>query len=326
MSFILQPGVVGFTNLVNQTVPNDVVPVSYFLAQFGVNANIDVAFQPKGTGAILGQIPDSTIANGNKRGPKAVDFQLSRTAANQIAQASNSFIGAGTSNKNQSASGGIVAGDFNFVNGTDNFIGAGSGNTASNARAAVVTGANCIASAVDSMVLFGSQSVADATMSMAFGGNAITRGISGCWARQPNLISTAGDNQTVEYNLQRQTTIAAAFDLTTDGNAVSASNHPILPDTSAFKFKVDVLGFQSSSGDFYSKVFEGVITRGAGAATTVIQFGAAGTVLGNSAGAAAWTVTIAADVVRGGLAVTVQSNAVVSVKWGGTIVTKEMTI
>ena len=48
-------------------------------------ANVDFVIQPKGNGAILAQQPNGTTTGGNKRGGKAVDLQLYRTNATQVA-------------------------------------------------------------------------------------------------------------------------------------------------------------------------------------------------------------------------------------------------
>ena len=72
--------------------PNATVPV-HSLSGIGTETNIDVALVPKGTGAILGNIPDGTTTGGNKRGAYAVDLQLSRTHAGDVASSYGSIVG-----------------------------------------------------------------------------------------------------------------------------------------------------------------------------------------------------------------------------------------
>lgn len=327
MSFITSPGVVGFQNLQTQTVPNNIVPVSYFLGLSAGAANVDVAFSPKGTGAILGNIPDNAVTGGNKRGQYSVDLQVHRAAAADVASGSECVITGGFDNRCAGSQSVIGGGLSNVINATQSFIGSGQANNATGARNFIGSGAGNVTSANDAAVIFGSQCVADAFMSIAWGGNAICRGVKGANARAMGSISTAGDNQTVEYNLLANTVNAAAADVTSDGagGVNTANNHPILPNNSVFKFKVDVIGWNIVTNDYYVKQFEGIAIRGANAATTTIPVGAAGLVLGNSAGAALWTVTLSADTVFGGIALSVTGAAATNIRWGAVIVTKEVT-
>jgi hypothetical protein len=98
------------------------------------NANLVIA--PNGTGALIADIPDGTIAGGNARGNNSVDLQMSRTNVNQVAVANNSFIGGGANNSVNIAyganEGGVVVGGVgNTVGANYGFIGGGSGNSLS---------------------------------------------------------------------------------------------------------------------------------------------------------------------------------------------------
>lgn len=77
--------------------PNATVPV-HSLTAAGAETNIDVALIPKGTGAVLADIPDSTAAGGNKRGDQAVDWQTYRTSASHVASGAFSVLGGGAEN------------------------------------------------------------------------------------------------------------------------------------------------------------------------------------------------------------------------------------
>jgi hypothetical protein len=98
------------------------------------NANLVIA--PNGTGALIADIPDGTIAGGNARGNNSVDLQMSRTNVNQVAVANNSFIGGGANNSVNIAYGAneggvIVGGVGNTVGANYGFIGGGTGNSLS---------------------------------------------------------------------------------------------------------------------------------------------------------------------------------------------------
>jgi hypothetical protein len=77
------------------------------------NANLVIA--PNGTGALIASIPDGTVTGGNARGNNAVDLQMVRSAANQVASSNNSTIAGGVNNR---------------AYGIGVFIGGGSGNSA----------------------------------------------------------------------------------------------------------------------------------------------------------------------------------------------------
>jgi hypothetical protein len=87
----------GFTPTLNTTSPNGTVSVAYLLAT-GAQTNIDMALAPKGTGAVLADLPDSTATGGNKRGTNAVDFQTVRAAAAQVASGQSAVLVGGENN------------------------------------------------------------------------------------------------------------------------------------------------------------------------------------------------------------------------------------
>ncbi|MCF8347912.1 MAG: hypothetical protein K9G61_03785, partial [Bacteroidales bacterium] len=61
-------------------------------------SNVDFVIQPKGTGAIIAQQPDGTTAGGNLRGNLAVDLQLIRLDATQVASGIGAAILGGGNN------------------------------------------------------------------------------------------------------------------------------------------------------------------------------------------------------------------------------------
>lgn len=94
----------------SNSAPNATVPASLLVPQDAA-ANVDAVIQPKGSGAFLLQIPDNTSAGGNKRGDRAVDLQLQRSAASQVASGDGSFAWGirNTSDASYSSAGGIEA-------------------------------------------------------------------------------------------------------------------------------------------------------------------------------------------------------------------------
>jgi hypothetical protein len=73
-----------FTEAQNTTAPNATVPVDSLTAVTGTT-NGDFAIIPKGTGAFLLAIPDSTATGGDKRGANAIDLQTARVSAGRVA-------------------------------------------------------------------------------------------------------------------------------------------------------------------------------------------------------------------------------------------------
>jgi hypothetical protein len=107
-------------------------------------ANVNAAIIPKGTGAILVDMPDGTATGGNARGANAVDLQHSRSAATQVASGATSAIGGGLNNSALAARGVIGGGTTNTItSGDTSVIAGGSGNTinvAANGLSVIVGG------------------------------------------------------------------------------------------------------------------------------------------------------------------------------------------
>lgn len=161
-------GLTYFTEAQNTSAPNATVPVDSLTA-VSAATNADVAILPKGTGALLAAIPDSTITGGNKRGTNAIDLQTTRTNADQVASGNSSIV-IGTNSK-ASANQAVAIGTGALANQSSVALN-GYGN---------VTGANAIASGVGSFAVNGGlatnswsfamgRSSATGLCSFAFGG------------------------------------------------------------------------------------------------------------------------------------------------------------
>lgn len=161
-------GLTNFTDSSNSTTPNTTVNYSVLTA-IGTTTNIDIAIQPKGTGAFsVGPPADSTVTGGNKRGPNAVDLQRTRATATQVASGGSSFaagleniasgfnsvaigkgntasggnnvcVAVGTNNTN-SGNGAVIVGFNNVLNGDYTFTAGLSNNVNSSANNSIVVG------------------------------------------------------------------------------------------------------------------------------------------------------------------------------------------
>jgi len=161
-------GLTFFTESESTSSPNGTVYVDSLTAAASTT-NADVAIIPKGSGSLLTAIPDGTTTGGNKRGTYAIDLQMFRTNADQVASGSKS----------------IVIGANSKASATQ-AIAIGTGATSTNSGVSLssygnVTGATATAAGIGSFAVNGgsatgnwsfamARSVASGLCSFAFGG------------------------------------------------------------------------------------------------------------------------------------------------------------
>lgn len=110
-------GLTYFTEAQSTASPNATVNVDSLTA-VASTTDADFAILPKGNGALISQIPDSTTAGGNKRGIRAVDFQRNRVGATQVASGNESFIGGGSENMASGSQSASIGGYRNYATNT----------------------------------------------------------------------------------------------------------------------------------------------------------------------------------------------------------------
>jgi len=168
---------------VSPSSPNAAVPVVYFTAT-NAATNVDAAILPKGTGAFTLAIADGTATGGNKRGTYAVDLQLSRVAATNVASGNYSFTagyGNTTSGIYSVAVGyiNVSTSDTSICLGANNTssgvvsVAIGYFNTASASYSTSIGGRNNTASGTDSVVFGGSYGTTRSAYGFVYGGNSI---------------------------------------------------------------------------------------------------------------------------------------------------------
>jgi hypothetical protein len=191
------------------TSPNNTVP-AHQIIPVGTESNIDFVIAPKGTGAIIANLPIS--GNNDKRGQRAVDLQMQRSNADEVAKGPNSVIAGGRNNKITSAgtqsviAGGltnsvsgstaaIVGGQLNTASGISSFIGGGIDNDAIADLASVAGGQYNIASSQLSFIgggdnnsvygsngsIVGGQSNSIVSGTHGFIGSGLTNSLSGTY-------------------------------------------------------------------------------------------------------------------------------------------------
>lgn len=333
---ILQTGaaaaaLVNWVESISTTAPNTPTSAVSFAA-IGAATNIDAVVSPKGTGALLAQVPDSTATAGNKRGARAVDWQSQRQTAAQVASGANSFIGNGERNSATQPRSGVVCGisgsatgqnaivgggNTNTASGTDAFVGAGNTNTASGLQSGVGSGQSGLASGICSFVVNGREMQATGAYSTALSGmRGTTRGVAGSWVHGMVFSTGLGAIQAQGYLLSRQTTDATATLVTSDsGTTAIVTNQIILPNNSAYLVSGRVLARQATTGDIKTFTFEASITRGATAATTAIFGTPAVGVTSMAVGADMWQLTFAADTTLGALRINVSGDIGKTITW-----------
>lgn len=238
----------------------------------------------------------------------------------------------------------ICGGSTNTITGGNSFIGGvmsniasnlavvcgGSYNTASGMISMVAGGQSGIASGYIASVLGGESNTASGTKSATIGANyGSTRGISGCIASGSGAsilpAYNRGQAQLVMLIIGKQTTDASATVLVSDTAAPSTTNQIILPNNSAYYFRGECVAGKTAAGDAKGWYIEGVIKRGANAASTVLVGTPTVTSLYADAGATTWNLTATADITNGGLAITATGQAATTIQWVAQIRTTEMT-
>jgi hypothetical protein len=273
--------------------------------------------------------------------------------------AAGGFIGGGSSNAVTSTYGAVVGGLSNTASGQYAAVVGGSSNTASNSYSATVGGSSNTASGQSSAVVGGETSASSGTYSAILGGsfntaNATNASVVGGQSNTANsnsgivaggrsgttrliqgntvlpasaapISATAGVQQLATLLLGRQTTDATATVLASNSSAASTTNQVILPNNSAYTFQGTCIANVTGGGNTSGWKFEGVIKRGANAASTALVAAVTPTVIAQDAGASTWVLAITADTTNGGIAVTVTGQAATTIRWVVQIETTEVT-
>ena len=261
---------------------------------------------------------------------------------NNQATGSYSFIGgggdAGTAANRNVASGDwstVVGGIKNTASGPASFVGGGgsdgtniSGNTAGGTSSSVVGGYGNNATNIYSFVGAGAFNTANGNLSfIGSGGYGNARGIVGYHvfpACNAPISGTSGVQQSALLVLAKQTTDATATALTSNTAGATTNNQVILPNNSAYFFTGEVISGVTGGGNTKGWTIEGVIKRGANAASTTLV-GVTVTSMYADVGAATWTMAVTADTTNGGLRVTFTGQASTTIRTVCQIRTTEMT-
>jgi hypothetical protein len=264
---------------------------------------------------------------------------------NNQATGSYSFIGgggdAGTAAQRNAATGDwstVVGGRNNLASGLASFVGGGgtSGDNNTNGNQATAQGSMILgglgnrATGQGSSVSAGWSNQANADFSsVLLGQYGTARSIQGNGIFSSNLANpfgfVLGSSQAGLLLIGAVTTDATATALRSNGGAASGTNQVILPNNSAYFFRGEVISGVTGGGDTKGWTIEGVIKRGANAASTALVGTPTVTSLYADAGAATWALAVTADTTNGGIRVTFTGQLATTIRTVCQIRTTEMT-
>ena len=267
-----------------------------------------------------------TAIGGNSSGSGSKALGSGSTAlGGSYASGDDSFaaaIGANTSTYGAKGGNSVAFGYLANASGSSTLaISTGNGATASGTGAIAIGGRNygLTASGAGSCAI-GDNVTATAEYAFAFGHRS-TSVIYGKMAYASGYFAAVGDGQTGTVVLRRATTDATASVLTSSGAAGATTNQVILPNNSAYAFTGIIVAKQSGSTNAASWKVEGMIVRGANAASTTLVFSTV-TPISNIP---LWTLALSVDTTNGGLAVTFTGAAATNIRTVATIQTSEVT-
>lgn len=229
------------------------------------------------TGALVVQMPDGTIANGNARGAFSVDFQVQRSAASKVVSGLRGFAqGRGNT---VSGNDGFASGDDNTVSGSSSMASGGSNNVSGSQAGAIgasltvggTWGFSCgNGNSSNGAYTFssGNNCTATNTGGQAHGNNATNRGIDFKFAYASGARSAQGDAQNGRMIIRATSTDATPGIATSNGSAAGTTNTDVLPNNSSFAFFGTAIARNTANNDSAMFTFKGLISRDASAAAT----------------------------------------------------------
>jgi hypothetical protein len=302
-------------------------PSTYVAAISGTSLTLSQAASGSSTSTLSFYTPHGVVVGGgNNQATGSYSFigggGDAGTAANRnVASGDWSVVGGGKANQ-ATGNGAVIAGGGtdgitlagNTSSGPVSGILTGLGNTSSGSYAVVLGGTNNTASGNNSSILSG-----------AYGTTRLLVGNTVFAASNLPLGSIVGSSQGGLLVVARQTTDATPTVLASNTSAASGNNQVILPNNSAYYFRGEIIAGVTGGGNTKGWFIEGVIKRGANAASTALV--GTPTVTSNYAdvGASTWTIGVTADTTNGGLAVTFTGQAATTIRTVCQIRTTEMT-
>lgn len=314
--------------------PNNLIPVVGLETTSSTVASVDLSLTAQGNGSLLRTVPDSTAVGGNKRGIYAVDLQSRRDFNYQVPSAQGSAILAGQKNQNDCYLGVVNC-------GSDNYIAAGAMSAIVGGQLNVIeTNAyySSIVSGFSNRIYVNSAySVTnggyycrnDGSYSVVLGGAwASVRGINNRIVYGAGRFAAQGDAQFASHATRVTSSDSTSVILTSNALAPSTTlysiNVNVMPNNSSYKVKAEVVAREPSTKVSKAWTLECLATRGANAASTVIDGTVNVTTFGNNVSASAWDATIVANTTRGSIEIQCTGEANKTIYWVGKMDTVEV--
>ncbi len=246
-------------------------------------SNIMIA--PNG-GALIAAVPDGSAAGGVARGAGAVDFQMGRTIATQVASGSSA---------------GVLGGSGNTASG-DHSIAAGNSNAVSGASATAFG--------------YGNQ-ITGPSSSAPGGANGADRGRVGTLIWSSDTSVSSGLRQTSKQLLGAITNDATPTRLTADSQPPNGTNSVNVQSWSLYALRLVVAARHYQNPDAAIWVLDGLLVHcGAGSTSVTLMGGGAGIAPTRFIGAAgSWSISVAPDYTNSGVAVTVTGASGTTLHW-----------
>lgn len=274
-----------------------------------------IVITPNGTGSIQAQVADGTSAGGNSRGDYAVDLQINRANAPEVASGDYSIISGGRNNTASGYTATVSGGSNNANSGVHGTIGGGSNNTASGGTSTVVGGTSNTASGFLSAVGGCRDNTASDSYSTISGGRYSLADHYAEFAHASGEFAATGDAQYSRMVLRRQTTNSTPSELSADGAAPTGTDRLSLANETAYKFQIDLVAKEANAANAAWWQISGCILRDATAASTILVGTPTVTTDNTGTGTAAtWSVAVTADTTNGALAITV-TGAAATIRW-----------
>jgi len=323
-------GLTYFTEAQSTASPNATVNVDSLTA-VASTANADFVIKPKGTGALITDIPDGTGSGGAKRGIAAIDLQLTRSFYGRVASG-NYSVAIGRENTASGADGLTIGYECAATASQSVAIGKGTSSAQFSAcfgytnnatgYGSTSIGNNNTASGQESTAIGGYGNTASNLYSLAIGRNTISSGVgstaigfnSNSYGRY-GAMTWAGGSSTAQVTrmiYRGNTTDNTLTSLNAQEYFDDATNTFSLQNQSAYRFKGTVIAKQAGSTNVAAWDIDGLIVRGANAAATTLNISNVN-VVQNTPG---WgTPVLSASTSFGSLKVQVQGAAATNVRW-----------
>jgi hypothetical protein len=265
----------------------------------------------------IGQTNTASGLNSTAVGQNNISSGQGSLAVNILNTASGGFSFAGGNGSLASGAYGFAFGYYTTAGGAYSYA---IGRSASATNESYAFGWDVNASGQYSTSL-GASTVASGKHSTSMGHLSSTFSVQGRQSYASGAEAVVGDSQASKFILRNRTTDATATTITTDSGAAGAFNQVILSNQSAYRFKGTIIAKVSGTTGVSAWDIDGLIVRGANAASTTLLVGNVNVVY--DAIVVDGPPTLAADTTNGGLRVQV-TGLLANIQWVATIETTEV--